>query len=203
MEQNFNERFHHTINKIDELNSQDPNTIKIKGKNEPWELVHSRAMSDWVEKLEPEASEELKIAARSQHICRWKIPREDYPEGKNGYLKWRNDLKKYHADLTAQIMEENGYPENIIERVKNLNLKKGLKKDPEAQTIEDALCLVFMEYLLEDFAREHSREKMKDILSKTWKKMSDKSKEEAKKLNFSPEIKSLVQEAIKDVEEKA
>lgn len=196
MEQHFNERFHLTIAEIDNYNRQDPNKVTINGEEKPWELVHSEAMSKWVEKLDPDASEAVKIAARSQHICRWKIPRDDYPKDKNGYLKWRNDLKQYHADLTAQIMEGNGYPEETIQKVKNLNLKKGLKKDPDTQAIEDALCLVFMEHLLEDFAQEHSHEKIVNILQKTWKKMSDKGKEEAKKLSFSPKIEDLVHEAI-------
>ena len=45
----------------------------------------------------------LIFAARAQHIHRWEIPRSDYPEGRAGYLKWRTDLGKLHADTASAI----------------------------------------------------------------------------------------------------
>ena len=54
-------------------------------------------------------------------------------------------LKKFHAEQTAEILRDTGYNEETIDRVKHLILKKRLKLDPEVQSLEDALCLVFLE----------------------------------------------------------
>lgn len=195
------QRLEETLRKIDDYNSADPNTVQENGEEQPWELVHARAMTRWIEKLEPDPSEALRIAARSQHIGRWKIPRDEYPRNKKGYHQWRNALKQFHADVTAEIMEASGYDEETIERVRKMNRKEGLQsadRDPEVQCIEDALSLAFMEYRLEPFAtREgYSADKVVDILRKTMKKMSPAGLEQAQTLNFSPEVAELVHNAL-------
>src|SRR5438105_4176918 len=74
----------------------------------------------WVLRLCPNASEELRLAARSQHLCRWMIPRDSYPRTRPGYLQWREALKKFHAQKTGEILRGLGYPESVIARVQNL-----------------------------------------------------------------------------------
>jgi hypothetical protein len=197
-------RLERTIQKIDEYNRQDPNTVTVDGEERPWELVHSEAMTRWIEELDPNPSEELRIAARSQHICRWKIPRDDYPKNKEGYYRWRNELKEYHAELTGEIMEEMGYDEETIEDVKRLNRKEGVYRsdaEHDVQCIEDALSLTFMEYRLESFYTEedYSDEKIVDILKKTMNKMSDAGIEKAKTLSFSSEVAVLVERAVEEL----
>jgi hypothetical protein len=197
-------RLERTIQKIDEYNRQDPNTVTVDGEERPWELVHSEAMTRWIEELDPNPSEELRIAARSQHICRWKIPRDDYPKNKEGYYRWRNELKEYHAELTGEIMEEVGYDEETIEDVKRLNRKEGVYRsdaEHDVQCIEDALSLTFMEYRLESFYTEedYSDEKIVDILKKTMNKMSDAGIEKAKTLSFSSEVAVLVERAVEEL----
>jgi hypothetical protein len=144
----------------------------------------------------PEASEAVQIAAKAQHICRWKMPRESYPMDRVGYLKWREDLKKFHAKLTAEILEKAGYSEEFIARVSFLIEKKLLKKDAETQLLEDVICLVFLEYYLDPFVHKHDTEKLKNIILKTWNKMSDKGHEEALKINFSAENLQLIKESL-------
>mgnify|MGYP001764314984 CR=1 FL=1 len=51
--------------------------------------------------------------------------------------------------------------------------KKLLKKDAETQLLEDVICLVFLEYYLDPFVHKHDREKLKNIILKTWNKMSE------------------------------
>lgn len=184
------------IKKIDEANSRDPNKETVEGKEWPKELIYAHRMTEWLGKLDPDASEALRLAVRCQHIERWAIQREEYPRTRPGYLKWRNDLKRYHADRAGEILRDTGYPDEVIQKVQDLVMKKGLKTDPEAQKLEDVACLVFLAYYFEDFSRNHSEEKLVRIIKKTWRKMSEKGREMALSLNLSDSAHSLMEKAV-------
>jgi hypothetical protein len=113
-----------------------------------------------------------------------------------GYLKWREELKKFHAKTTAEILEKAGYDKTFIDRVCFLIEKKLLKKDSETQLLEDVICLVFLEYYLEPFVHKHDEEKLKNIIKKTWDKMSDKGHQEALKINYSEENLNLIKASL-------
>lgn len=188
--------FQQVISAIDAINEQDPNLEKVNGETRPKELLYSERMTDRLKAFVESPSELLQIAARGQHVKRWSIPREDYPMDRKGYLKWRTVLKIKHGEIVGDIMATAGYSEPDIQHVKDLLMKKNLQKDPEAQTLEDVICLVFLEYYIDDFAAEHTDEKMISILQKTWGKMSEKGHEEALKLPLSEKVKSLVGRAL-------
>lgn len=189
-------KFEKTIRLIDEKNAQDPHKEVYQGKTYPKELLYSQRMYQQLLDFEPEASEELKIAARAQHICRWKVARNEYPMDRVGYLKWRNDLKKMHAEITAGILEQVGYNEEFIERVSFLIQKKKIKKDEGSQTLEDVICLVFLQHYFEEFAARHEDEKIVDIIAKTWKKMSPEGHKAALQVPLSEKTASLVNRAL-------
>lgn len=189
-------RFLEAINEIDLLNDDDPNRLGMDGRNVGYELFFSVQMTRWVLRLAPDASEELMLAARGQHICRWMIPREDYTRDRAGYLKWRTDLKKFHAHKTSTVLEGVGYSQETISRVAELNLKKGIKSDRECQVIEDALCLVFLEKQFAQFREKTDEEKMVNILRKTWGKMSEAGHELALSLPLGEREKALVDKAL-------
>ena len=189
-------KFEKAIAIIDQKNSEDIHTENVQGKEYPKELLYSQRMTQKLLEFKPDASEELQIAARAQHICRWKIPREDYPMDRAGYLKWRETLKKMHANITSDILREVGYDSNSIDRVTFLISKKLIKKDAESQTLEDVICLVFLESYFEEFAMKHNDKKIIDILRKTWNKMSDDGHKAALKLNYSEKSLSLIKAAI-------
>lgn len=191
-------RFDKTITLIDEANSADPNTDTLDGVEGPKELIYGKRMMDWVTRLNPEASDELKIAARAQHIFRWEVPRSDYPEGKAGYYQWRTYLYGYHAEKAGALMREAGYPEESIERVRVIMDKKNLRKDPDTQTLEDAAGLVFLENHLAEFAErdDMDNEKTIDILRKTWGKMSQTGHDAALNLVLPKESAALVEKAL-------
>jgi hypothetical protein len=181
---------------IDAENAQDPN-IEIDQNNEyPKELLYSNRMYTRLMQFEPEASEEVQIASKAQHICRWKVARESYSMDRVGYLRWREELKKFHAKLTAEILEKAGYTSEFIDRVSFLIEKKLLKKDTETQLLEDVICLVFLEYYLDPFVHKHDEEKLKNIIKKTWDKMSDKGHQEALKINYSEENLNLIKASL-------
>jgi len=189
-------RFETAISRFDELNSKDPNKIIVNGDWMPKELHDAIAMSRWIDTLYPNASEAVRLAARCQHICRWEKPRSNYPEGRSAYLQWRNDLKKFHADLSEKILKALGYDNATIETVRTLNLKNGLHKNPEVQSIEDALCLVFLETQLESYISKWPEDKTVEILRKTWAKMSQTARDAALKLEFSQKAAKLIHQAL-------
>ncbi|MEB2779559.1 DUF4202 domain-containing protein [Algoriphagus sp. C2-6-M1] len=189
-------KFQKAISLIDQVNAEDPVREKVSGKEIAKELLYSIRMTEKLDQFDPEASEAMQLAVRAQHIGRWKIPRSDYPMDRVGYLKWREELKKMHADMAAGILQEVGYDEKTIEKVKFLIRKKQLKTDPDTQTMEDVICLVFMEYYFEEFAAKHESAKIIDILQKTWAKMSEKGHRAALQLPLSPSSLELVKEAI-------
>jgi len=181
---------------IDAENAQDPNIEIYQSVSYPKELLYSKRMYERLMDFYPNASEEIQIASKAQHICRWKVARESYTMDRVGYLKWRTDLKKFHAETTAAILEKAGYNQEFIDRVSFLIEKKQLKKDEETQLLEDVICLVFLEFYLEPFVEKHDREKLKNIILKTWNKMSEKGHQAALKINYSPENLELIKEAL-------
>ena len=189
-------KFESAIAIIDNKNSEDIHIEYFQGQEYPKELLYSQRMSQKLLEFKPDASEELQIAARAQHICRWKIERSEYSTDKVGYIKWREKLKKMHADITSDILKEVGYDSEFIDRVSFLINKKLIKKESDTQTMEDVICLVFLEYYFEEFAAKHPEKKVIDILRKTWKKMSAKGQAGATNLDFSTKSQSLIKQAI-------
>jgi len=189
-------RLEKTLTAFDAANLQDPNTEMVDGKTVAKEWIYAQRMSAHLHKFCDSPSEALQLAARSQHICRWKSPRSDYPMDRSGYKKWRLDLGQLHGEIAGEIMAAQGYDDSMITRVKDLLLKRSLKRDDEVQALEDVICLVFIEFYLEDFAQKHDEEKLIDIIRKTWNKMSPKGHEAALKLPLSDAMLGLVGKAL-------
>lgn len=189
-------RFEQALRRFDEENARDPNVEVIDGVSQARELLHARRLSDWVLKLCPDASEPLRLAARCQHLCRWMIPRASYPMDRPGYLRWRSNLKHFHARKAGEILREAGYAKEIITRVQELNLKKNFPADPESRVLEDALCLVFLQHQFADLAARTAEDKVINALRKSWNKMTPAAQAEALKLSFEPREQSLLNQAL-------
>lgn len=168
----------------------------VNGEPLPKELVYGQRMSARLSVFAPDAPETVQLAARAQHIRRWEVPRDSYPEGRAGYLKWRTDLYKRHGDIAGAIMKDVGYDDHAVERVQTLLRKRGLKTDPDVQLMEDVICLVFLEHYFHDFAQKHDEEKLIPIVQKTWKKMTSKAHEAALRLDYAPEDLAVIQAAL-------
>lgn len=193
--------FDKAIELIDAANSEDPNTESDGNKEWPKELLYSHRMSEMLQRYRPDADDAIKIAVRAQHIQRWKSPRSDYPMDRKGYLKWRSDLYKFHAETAGNLMAQAGYDEETINRVKQAVGKRGLKTNPDTQLVEDVIDLVFIEHYMLEFAGKHpeySEEKWIDIIRKTWNKMSPNAHEFALGGNITlPEpLVPLIQKAV-------
>ena len=186
------EKFEAALRHFDAENSRDTNHED----GQPRELLYAQRLTEWVLRLCPGASEELRLAARCQHTCRWEIPRDSYPMTRPGYLKWRADLKQFHAQKAGAILREAGYDETAVRRVQDLNLKKNFPGDPESRVLEDALCLVFLQFQFAGLAAKTNEDKTINALQKSWVKMTDAGRSEALKLEFSPREKNLLQRAL-------
>lgn len=165
---------------FDRANAQDPNKEMFDGKEYPKELLYAQRMTDMQERFAPGASEAVKLAVRAQHIQRWKSPRSDYPMDKPGYMLWRTNLYKFHAETAGNLMKEAGYDDEMVARVKTIVGKKELKTNPETQLMEDVADLVFIEHYMLAFAGQHpdyDEAKWIVIIKKTWNKMSSSAHE--------------------------
>ena len=192
------DRFQRVIRSIDQANGEDPNSEVVDGVAWPKEQLYGMRMQEWVEELDPGASEALRIAARSQHIRRWEIPRSGYPMDRRGYLRWRTTLYAFHADRASEILRDQEYDAETIERVRALLQKRNLRADTDVQTLEDAAALVFLVHHLDDFLERDdiAEEKAIDIIRKTWKKMTERGHEAASALALSDESTALLEKAL-------
>ena len=191
-------RFSRAIALIDAANSADPNPLRIDGHPRPKELVHSEMMTRWVMSLRPDAGEALLLAARAHHIRRWQSERSSYPDGRKGYLRWRTDLHEFHSREIGAILGHVGYDGAIISRVQDIVRKRGLGRDKDVRTLEDALCLVFLETQFADLNQRLSRDVMVNVVRKTWRKMSPDAQALALKLRLDPEDLAFIGQTLKE-----
>jgi hypothetical protein len=181
---------------IDAANSADPIRVMVDGALIPAELIYGQRMSAMLARVYPEATEALHIAARAQHIRRWEVPRSTYPMDRPGYLRWRKDLGRKHAEWTGEILARCGYDEAEIARIGSLVRKDNFRRDPEAQAVEDVASLVFLAHYADDFAAKHEPEKVVSILAKTLGKMSEHGKAAAAGLDLSPGVQGALEAAV-------
>ena len=184
------QRFQRTIERFDAANAEDPNRELADGREQPKELLYAQRLSAMLERFAPEAPEALRLAVRCQHIRRWTMPRTDFQTGAAGYKQWRTKLQQFHAETAAGMLRDTGYGKETVGRVQALLRKEKLKLDPEVQTLEDVVDLVFLENYLEDFVAKHpeyDEAKWIDILKKTWFKMSRRGRSAALSMIRLPE----------------
>ena len=153
---------------IDAANGADPTAED----GQPAALLYGQRMTAELARLFPDASDILQIAARGQHVERWRLPRKDYPDGKEGYLAWRREQARRHAERVGGIMAEAGYPEADCARAGTLLRKEGIKRDAEVQALEDVICFTFLRWYVQPFAASRDPAEVLDIVTKTARKMS-------------------------------
>lgn len=190
------ERFAAAVAAIDAANAEDPVQVEVDGAVRPKELVHAEVVERWVRALDPDADEAQLLAARAHHLRRWVVPRQDYPEGRAGYLRWRADHKKRQAAEVGEILARCGYDAATVDRVGALVAKRGLGRDPQVQVHEDALCLAFLELQLDPVAAQLGRDHALEVLRKTARKMSPAGLAAAGAVPLSADGAALLAEAL-------
>jgi hypothetical protein len=190
-------RLDHALAFIDKANADDPHRLLVRGTLRPKEQAHAELMTEWVLRLRPDASEELQLAARAHHIRRWILPRSQYPAGRQGYLEWKTELRRRHAADLREILFATGYPEPSITRACSILQKHGITRDPEVRTLEDALCLVFLETQFEETAARLDRSKMINALRMSISKMSEQGRQAAVALTLPEHLREMLLEAAR------
>ncbi|MDA5557030.1 DUF4202 domain-containing protein [Shimia sp. MMG029] len=165
-------RLQTALDAIDQANAKDPRLDE----GQPEALLYGQRMSQEANRLFPNASDGLQIAARGQHIERWVLKRADFPEGRAGYLKWRRELGVHHADRVSQIMADADYSDEDIAEVGAMLRKEGIKRNDQVQALEDIICFTFLKWYFAPFAAKHPQEKVRDIVEKTARKMSEEAR---------------------------
>jgi hypothetical protein len=184
--------FDDAIALIDAANADDPNVLVLDGVERPKEQAHAELMTEWVRRLDPGAGEAQLLAARAHHLRRWSLPREDYPEGRAGYLRWRKRLKEQHAEEVAGLLARAGYDGDVIARVQAIVRKDGLAHDHDVQVHEDALCLVFLQTQALELAADLGDDKALDVMRKTLRKKSPAGIEAGLALDVHPAVHDLL-----------
>jgi hypothetical protein len=165
--------FERALAAIDAANAADPTIVTVRGVTGPKELAHAELVTEWIERLTPNPSEALLLAARAHHLRRWVSPRSTYPDGRAGYLRWRRDLSVREADDVGRLLADAGYDETTTKRVQAIVRKQNLGSDLEVQALEDAICLTFLETQFDDLAARLAADRMIEVLRKTMGKMSE------------------------------
>ncbi len=93
-------------------------------------------------------------------------------------------------------MADVGYEQPLLDDVRRINLKQNLHSNPDSQTMEDALCLSFLEFEFEEFCAKYPLEKVIEVVQKTWKKLSPRGREAALKLPLGPASLEIVTRAL-------
>jgi len=189
-------RLEDAIAAIDAANADDPNQIEVRGERQPKELAHAALMTEWVERLDPTATEAQRLAARAHHLRRWSSPRSSYPDGRAAYLRWRTALRKQHAEEVAGLLIAVGYDDATVARVQTIIRKDGLGSDPQVQVHEDALCLVFLETQLAATTDDLGDDKMLDVIRKTAAKMSPAGLAQVAELPMREHDRALIAQAL-------
>jgi len=196
----------HVLSAIDDINRQDSNITITNNEKYPKELIYGQRMTACLAKYWPQASELLQIAVRAQHIKRWHLKRTDFATGKAGYYQWRIALGKFHGELTANIMIEQGYSELQANQTASIICKENLRDkadtqlNADSQTLEDVACLVFLEYYFDDFSAQYIKQdneaKIIRIVQLTWGKMSEEAHAIALSLTLPDHLAALVGKAL-------
>ena len=190
--------FSRAVARIDEENSRDPRTSTGSDGEVPYEWLYSQRMSQRLQRFDAGADDALSLAVHAQHLCRWRLPRTEYPAGRAGYLEWRRRCGEMHAELASNILREVGYSADDVADVASLLRKEGLGNDTRAQTLEDVACLVFLESYALEFVASLEDDRRDRILRRTWRKMSNKARATASGLPLAPTVRKLVEALIEE-----
>jgi hypothetical protein len=106
-------------------------------------------------------------------------------------------VPQFHARRVGELAADAGYSAEEIARVEALITKRELRNgDPDGQALEDALCLVALETQFLELKSKTPDDKMRDIVLKTWRKMSSAGHTAALTLPLDPQAKTFLEKTF-------
>lgn len=177
---------------INTVHNQDPNTETVDGDEIMAELLYSQRMLSILEKVQPNASFGLKLAAQCQHIGRWSIPRATFSMDKKGYYQWRAAIMEHQLTVSTSTLKQAGIEDDDISIIADALKNKADKSNINASIIEDTACLTFIKWYLVPFAGQFDPEKAKVILQKTANKMSDRGLKLISEIELSSDVQQVL-----------
>lgn len=185
-------RLERTLSALDEANRLDPRRLQSGGTAHPREWIFAQRVHGWLERLDPQAADAVRLAARSHTLRRWEIPRNRYATDTAGYHAWRRATADHSAAEASKILRDCGYEEDLIVRVSELIRGARFAQDADARLLEDADCLAFLEIKLQDYLAQWDGEKLTRILEGTWEKMTPEAREWAMELPLPESARKII-----------
>jgi hypothetical protein len=178
------------------IGRNDPRLVVIDGKTYPRQLGETKLLLHFVAQMVDPIPDALYLACHCQHLGRFELSRNEFPQDNAGYKAWRAEASRRSAERSANLMKEIGLDASMIERVSKVVSKQGRATNSEVQTMEDALCLTFLILDAEDFVLRHTQEEMARILKRTWMKMSETGHRIALETPLAAAVKKAVEIAL-------
>jgi hypothetical protein len=185
--------FEQAVGEFDAIGLEDPRQATVGAVTGPYQLMESKVLEEFIRRLVDAPSAALLLACHCQHLARWQFPRSSYPDGREGYLRWRRAASQRSADAAAIIMAEAGIDRAVIDAVVTIVTKRERVNGSDSQWMEDALCLTFLRLDAAAFAVKHDYAMVCRILERTWRKMS----EPARLIALAEPFEKGVQQAIR------
>lgn len=185
--------FEKATSAISEIHSCDPSFSLYNGENIPSERLYSERMLMVLNEFEPDSDYILQLAIQCQHFERWKVARDLFSMDRKGYHQWRNAVMDYQLSRTTEVLKNAGIDNADIAEITDTLSKQGNKSYEKAQIVQDVACIVFVKWYLEPFAAKHEIEKVKDIIAKTTRKISQKGLQALQQTTISEAVQILLQ----------
>lgn len=158
-------------------------------------IGHAENTLEWLLKINPEASEEMKIAAYSHDIERTLIDKRRRKENE-GYMDHKLEHSKRSADIVSTMMFTLSFPISDIKRVHYLISSHEVGGDEDANDVRDADSLSYFENNLTAYYEKRGKEGTQTKIKFMYSRASDKAKELVKTIHFQPELKELMNETL-------
>lgn len=148
----------------------------IKNSRRPDYLDHAITTREWLLKLEPTATEELKMSAFGHDIERCffakMIEVADEP-----YLSYKTRHAQRCADILSSLMLGMGFSQESAEKVHHYVSLHEEGGDRECDLIRDADSLSFMSNNLPHYLEENGKKRTAEKVSFMYNRASDRAKE--------------------------
>lgn len=162
----------------------------------PVDPSHSKQVREFVLQIDPNASEELQIAALAHDIDRSVAPRTaQKPEEPYPKYKQRHALRS--AKIMVDLMSKHGYSAKSITRVFKLIKNHEVGGDRETDILRDADSASYFANNIDFYLNKHGEKKTKEKITFMYDRASDRTKDLVKKMKFSKGADKLMKDLIK------